>query len=106
MVEPQKEYLATIPEPQRIAWIWALVFSFGIPELGTFVRACRICWFKNNRKPTWTEMGIVTLFEMLSVSGLSIFVFLILPELDVIKGVMLMNCMCFMPSVLSKFTNF
>uniref|UniRef100_A0A336L059 chitin synthase n=1 Tax=Culicoides sonorensis TaxID=179676 RepID=A0A336L059_CULSO len=98
--QPQKEYLASIPEPQRIAWIWALIFSFGIPELGTFIRACRICYFKNIRKPTWTEIGIVTFSEILTVSGLAIIFFLILPELDVIKGVMLMNCVCFMPSIL------
>ncbi|XP_063708773.1 chitin synthase chs-2-like [Culicoides brevitarsis] len=99
--QPQKEYVANIPEPQRVAWIWCLIFAFGVPELGTFVRALRICWFKNNRKPTYGEIAIVAACEILSVTGLAMFVFLILPELDVIKGVMLMNCVCFLPSVFS-----
>lgn len=32
--------------------------------------------------------------------GLAILFFVILPELDVVKGAMLTNCMCFVPGVL------
>lgn len=39
--------------------------------------------------------------ETLHTIGVAILVLLILPELDVVKGAMLMNAMCFVPGVLN-----
>ena len=36
------------------------------------------------------------------VVGLALLVFVVLPELDVVKGAMLTNCLCFIPAVLGK----
>jgi hypothetical protein len=34
------------------------------------------------------------------VVGLALLIFVVLPELDVVKGAMLTNCLCFIPAVL------
>lgn len=86
---------------QRIAWIWALVFSFSLPEVGTIFRATRICFFRNVTKPTVIQFGLVWIFETCHVIGLGLFAFLILPDLDVVKGIMLTNCCCLIPALLS-----
>lgn len=100
-IDPDKELYAVIPDIQRIAWIWALVFAFSVPEIGVFMRAARICFFRNIRKATWCELLIVWIFESFHVVGLGLFTFLILPELDVIKGIMLTNAILLIPSILS-----
>lgn len=93
---------ASIPAEQVIAWKWALVFAFSVPEVGTFIRALRLCFFKSFRNFTLVEFGVVLGFESLSVLGLCLLAFKVLPGLDVIQGAMLMNCFCFVPSVLSE----
>lgn len=85
-----------------MAWIWALVFAFSLPELGTIFRAARICFFRNIQKPTTLQFGLVWIFETFHVIGLGVFTFLVLPDLDVVKGIMLTNCVCLIPAILSK----
>lgn len=92
---------AHIPIEQKIAWKWAILFAFAVPELGTFIRSLRICLFKNIEVCTWKQFGIVWGMETLHVCGLGILAFKVLPELDAIKAVMLTNNLCFIPSILS-----
>lgn len=103
---PEKELEALIPLEQVIAWKWAIVFAFSVPELGTFMRSARLCFFKSVKNFTWKEFGIVFVFETLHVVGLCLLVFSVLPELDVIQGAMLTNCLCLVPSILCKFVVF
>lgn len=98
----QSTYEAQIDDTERIAWLWAIVFAFAFPELLTFFRSVRICFFKNVDTPTISQQFFVCLFELLHVIGMGIFCFKILPELDAVKGIMLMNCLCFVPAVLGK----
>lgn len=102
LADPEKELYAVIPEVQRIAWIWALIFAFALPEVGTFIRASRIVFFRNIRKAKWTETVLVWFFESAHVIGMGLMAFVILPELDVIKALMLTNTICFVPAMLSK----
>lgn len=85
-----------------MAWLWAIVFAFTFPEFLTFFRSVRICFFKNVETPTSSQQFFVCLFEILHVIGMAIFSFKILPEIDAVKGIMLMNCLCFIPAVLGK----
>ena len=102
---PEKQLEALIPLEQVIAWKWAIILAFSVPEVGTFIRSIRLCFFKSLRSFTWMEFGIVLGFESLHVIGSYLLVFKILPELDVIQGAMLMNCLCFVPSILCKMWN-
>lgn len=94
--------MAQIDDTERISWLWAIIFAFSFPELLTFLRAVRICFFKNVDTPTISQQFFVCLFEILHSIGLSILCFKILPELDAVKGIMLTNCLSFVPAVLGK----
>lgn len=40
--------------------------------------------------------------ETFHVVGLALMFFLVLPDIDVVKGVMLTNCVCFIPGLLGR----
>lgn len=65
ILDPDQEFYAVIPIEQNIAWIWALVFAFAVPEVGTFIRAARISFFRNVSKANWHEFGLVGINEIL-----------------------------------------
>lgn len=54
-----KQYVTTLPEEERIAWMWVLLFAFAVPEMGTLIRSARICYFKVFKKPSSTEFFMV-----------------------------------------------
>ncbi|GAB0098083.1 Chitin synthase [Sergentomyia squamirostris] len=95
-----RTFEATLPDVENIAWIWAVVFAFAIPEVITFLRACRICLFKNIFRPEVKHHVAITTFECLHVIGLGVLAFKVLPNFDAIKGVMLTNGLCIIPGVL------
>lgn len=68
---PEKEFYASISDSERIAWIWAIVFALAVPEIGTMIRAARICFFRNIRKSTWNELLLVTLITCFKTIYLS-----------------------------------
>ncbi|XP_055608469.1 chitin synthase chs-2-like [Uranotaenia lowii] len=97
---PDKQYEAFVPTEQRVAWMWAIIFAFAVPEVGALIRASRICFFKNVPRPSWAQLALVALMETFHVSGLAILAFLIVPNLDAVKAVMLTNCVCLVPAIL------
>lgn len=86
----------------RIAWIWTIFVVFAVPEVGTLIRAGRIVFFRNIRRCNWAELLLVMIGELGHVLGLGMLTFLVFPELDAIKAVMLTNAMSLVPAVLSK----
>ncbi|KAF7489320.1 Chitin synthase 8 [Sarcoptes scabiei] len=126
-LERDKKYVAVYQadDPERIAWIWSLFIVLIIPEFMTLFRSVRICTFKSYRFPTkWTFLTVRFVFvtrnqnnkwsrfwsikvffiESIHTIGLVILIFIIFPSLDVIKGAMLTNCFCFIPSMLAIFS--
>ncbi|XP_042240833.1 chitin synthase chs-2-like isoform X2 [Homarus americanus] len=95
----EKDYIATIPEEENVVWAWILFFCFIVPELGTWFRSTRMCVFKSWKKPLLGDFFVVWFFETLHTVGTSLLVYLVLPDLDVIKGAMLTNCVAFMPGL-------
>nr|AAX20091.1 chitin synthase 2 [Manduca sexta]AAX20092.1 chitin synthase 2 [Manduca sexta] len=89
---------------ERITWLWAALIVFGVPELGVFLRSVRICFFKTAKKPTKTQFIIAFITETLQAIGIAALVLIILPELDAVKGAMLMNATCAIPALLNIFT--
>lgn len=41
-----KQFVVTLPEEERIAWMWTLIIAFSVPEIGLLIRSARICFFK------------------------------------------------------------
>lgn len=108
-----------LPPVEKYLWIWSLIFCFSVPEFGAFIRSVRIAIFKGysgeedpqeeitkKNSVAYKHVVLVTiLMETLHVIGLSIFVFGILPYMDVVKGAMLTNCVCVIPGFLSECFN-
>ncbi|XP_058798474.1 chitin synthase chs-2 [Phymastichus coffea] len=95
-----RQFVVQLPEEERIAWIWCIVIAFAVPELGTFFRSVRMCVFKSWKKPMSSHFLLVFCMETFHVVGLALLFFSILPELDVVRGAMLTNCVCFVPGLL------
>jgi len=96
----QYDFKARISTEERVAWTWCLFFAFLIPEVGTLIRSGRICIFKSCRRSSFSDLLVVWVFESMHVIGLALLVFVVLPELDVVKGAMLTNSLAFIPAVL------
>ncbi|XP_024224435.1 chitin synthase chs-2 isoform X2 [Bombus vosnesenskii] len=95
-----RQWTVTLPEEERIAWIWCIIIAFAVPEFGTLIRSTRICIFKSWKKPPASHFLLVFLMETFHVTGLALMFMAVLPELDVVKGAMLTNCVCFVPGLL------
>jgi chitin synthase len=95
-----------LPAEERVAWTWCLLIAFLVPEVGTLVRSVRICIFKSYKRPPLNDFLFIFVMETLHVIGLASLVFVVLPNLDVVKGVMLTNCVCFVPALFSKYSLF
>ena len=101
-LERDKKYVAEISNPEMVAWIWCIAIAYLAPEIGTFIRSARICVFKSCRKPFFSDFLVVLLFESMHVVGMALLSFVVLPELDVVKGAMLTNCLAFIPAAFGK----
>ncbi|XP_014369973.2 chitin synthase chs-2 isoform X2 [Papilio machaon] len=95
-----KQFIVSLPDEERVAWMWAVFAAFAIPEIGTFIRSIRICFFKTSKRPSPVQFVVVFLAESLQTIGMGILFFIVLPELDVVKGAMLTNCLCVIPAIL------
>jgi chitin synthase len=102
--EPQKSFVAVLDEVERVGWIWCLFFAYAIPEVLSFLRSTRICFFKKVTKPTILQFLVVFVAETLRTIGTGLLIFMILPALDVVQGAMLTNCLCIVPGILGKFS--
>lgn len=91
------------PVEERTVWIWLIIFSYLVPEMGTLFRSLRIVCFKSWKYPTTFEFIILALTEILPTIGSCLLVFIVFPELDVIKAAMLTNGICLVPGVVGKF---
>ncbi|XP_065208101.1 chitin synthase chs-2-like isoform X5 [Planococcus citri] len=96
-----KQYVVNLPPEERVAWTWCLLFAFFVPELGTLIRSLRICFFKSWRRPPLKDFVFVCGMETLHTIGVASLVFNVLPSLDVVKGAMITNCLCFIPAFLT-----
>ena len=80
-----------------MVWVWVLFISFCIPEVFTFLRSMRMVCFKSPTRATAMDTLIVIAMESMSMVGLGLLAFYVWPNLDVIKGAMLTNCVAFTP---------
>ena len=91
---------ASVSEDERVSWMWALFFSFLIPEFFMWFRSSRICFFRQWKRPRFFDFMIVVLFETFHVVGLAMLIYAVLPNMKVVQGAMITNCVCLIPGVL------
>merc|ERR1719483_1767789 len=56
--------------------------------------------FIPGRRSSFSDFLVVWVFESMHIVGLALLFFVVLPEMDVVKGAMLTNCLCFIPGIL------
>lgn len=100
-VTPTTAVFSPLPE-EKVLWTWVLLIVVCIPEFGTFVRSARMAFFKNNTWPGFLDVLFIAFMETCQALGTAILIFEVLPNLDVIRGAMLTNGVCFIPAVLRK----
>lgn len=100
-----EQFLITLSEEERATWVWVIMFTYFVPELGTFIRSVRIMIFKSWDYPSFWEFLKVLITECCPAVGSALLAFVVLPELDVIKGAMLTNAVCFIPTLIGKILN-
>lgn len=86
-------------------WIWCLFIAFVVPEVATLLFSLKDCVFKKVEKCSLRDFIVVSIFELLHILGQVILVFKVLPDLDVVKGSCLFNCVSIFPGK-SLFHNF
>ncbi|XP_066260725.1 chitin synthase chs-2 isoform X1 [Euwallacea similis] len=96
----EKQFIVKLPTQERVAWMWCLFFAFCVPQLGALFRSTRMCYFKSSKRPPFSHFLLVCLPETAHTIGLALLAFYVLPDIDVVKGAMLTNCLCFVPGVL------
>ncbi|XP_014471699.1 PREDICTED: uncharacterized protein LOC106742874 isoform X1 [Dinoponera quadriceps] len=99
-LDRENQYMVVLPEEERVAWIWCIIIAFVVPEFGTLIRSIRMCIFKSWKKPHSAHFLLVCIMETFHVVGLALMFLAVLPDLDVVKGAMLTNCVCFVPGLL------
>lgn len=92
-----KTFVTVLPDEERIAWMWAILIAFAVPEVGAWIRSARICFFKSWRVPQKDHFLFVFLMESLHTIGMALLMYVVLPEIDAVKGAMLTNCLCSVP---------
>ena len=85
---------------QILSRLYVLIYI--LLTLGTLFRSARIVFFKSTRRCTFSDFLVVLCFEAMHVVGLALLIYVVLPELDVVKGAMLTNCAAFIPAVFGK----
>ncbi|XP_057669819.1 chitin synthase chs-2-like [Diorhabda carinulata] len=100
-LDKRQQYIVNLPEEERVVWIWLIIISYMVPELGTFVRSIRILSFKSWKYPSTFDFITLGLTEILPTIGSAILVFVIFPEMDVIKAAMLTNGVCLIPAIIN-----
>ena len=76
---------AQLSDDERISWMWALFFSYVIPEFFVWFRSSRICFFRQWKRPKFIDFMIVVLFETFHVVGLALLIYAVLPNMKVRK---------------------
>ncbi|XP_031352113.1 chitin synthase chs-2-like isoform X2 [Photinus pyralis] len=104
LIDRNRQFVVQLPQIERTVWMWMLIFAYFVPELLTFLRSLRMSIFKRWDMPTSAESWSLVATESLPPIGSALLVFVILPELDVLKGVMLTNAICFVPAVVAFFS--
>ncbi|CAH2104565.1 unnamed protein product [Euphydryas editha] len=99
-----QQFITILSLEERLTWLWAMLMIFAVPEIGMFLRSVRIWFFKTARKPSLGHFLVALTIETLQTIGMAMLLLIILPEMDVVKGAMLMNAVCVIPGILNAIT--
>uniref|UniRef100_A0A914VNP4 chitin synthase n=1 Tax=Plectus sambesii TaxID=2011161 RepID=A0A914VNP4_9BILA len=101
----QNAYIAQAPEPKpefASTWFyWGLWLAMCVPQLLILLRSARVVVFKGVPNPSIYLFCASFIVESLKTVGQCLLVFFILPELDSVRGAMLLGAVAVIPCFLS-----
>jgi hypothetical protein len=102
--QQQTDPTANNPQlPYKERWVWMLLTCICSPYLFTLFDSILKALFSSKPWPTLKIIVLTLCVETAHSFGVSIFVFRVLPKLDVARGILLMNAVCTVPCLLKLF---
>ncbi|XP_043255985.1 chitin synthase chs-2-like [Colletes gigas] len=96
---------ARISRTGIIIWTWTVIFMFLIPEGFNVLQSIWCSVFKKKEKmPKKRSIAVLFIIETLHSIGLAHLVFYSLPKLNSIDAAAISSCVCFIPVLLSLFS--
>ncbi len=93
--------LGNAKQERQFASRWSMLITAAmcIPYIFVFMESIAHSLFRNRKGPSVTDILISFFLEGVHTFGLSLLVFRVLPSCDVIRAVLLMNCLCVIPGL-------
>ncbi|XP_067667763.1 chitin synthase chs-2-like [Haliotis asinina] len=87
----------------RDRWVYMVIAVVSVPYLVTFFECLFKSMFGNLPRPSIGNIAWILFMESLHSFGLSLLLFRVLPCLDTVRCLLLMNALCTVPSILRLF---
>ncbi|KAK7477688.1 hypothetical protein BaRGS_00031072 [Batillaria attramentaria] len=94
---------ADLGNENRDRWVYLLIGVVCIPYLVTFFESLFRALFGNFHRPSFGNMAWILLVESIHSFGLCLLLFRVLPCLDTVRCLLLMNALCSIPATLRLF---
>ncbi|CAN7988104.1 unnamed protein product, partial [Ixodes hexagonus] len=104
-LQEDKLYSAGIDTVERVAWMWAMLLMLCVPEFICFLNCLKGCLLRSIKMPDSKTFILVLIVETLHAIGLCLLVFVVLPEMDALKGAMVCNCVAVVPALLASLSH-
>ncbi|WAR10593.1 CHS2-like protein [Mya arenaria] len=89
----------------NVQWIWALILMAGAPYFFASIKSLwRLLFQMSGRaSPQWSTIFCVLVIESIHSLGLNIMIFVVMPNLDPISGLLVSLCIGIIPGILKVF---
>ncbi|XP_055864361.1 chitin synthase chs-2-like isoform X1 [Biomphalaria glabrata] len=94
---------ADLGTENRDRWVYLLIAAVGFPYLVIFIESLGKALFGNLPGPSFLNLIWVLFIETVHSFGLCLFLFRVLPCLDTVRCLLLMNALCTVPAILRLF---
>ncbi|KAK0040246.1 chitin synthase chs-2, partial [Biomphalaria pfeifferi] len=94
---------ADLGTENRDRWVYLLIAAVGFPYLVIFIESLGKALFGNLPGPSFLNLIWVLFIETVHSFGLCLFLFRVLPCLDTVRCLLLMNALCTFPAILRLF---
>ncbi|XP_012941255.1 chitin synthase chs-2 [Aplysia californica] len=94
---------ADLGTENRDRWVYLLIGATIFPYIVTFVESVGKAIFGNLPGPSFFHMAWMLFIETVHTLGLCLFLFRVLPCLDTVRCLLLMNALCSVPAILRLF---
>ncbi|CAF0891844.1 unnamed protein product [Rotaria sp. Silwood1] len=93
------------PKIYIIRWQILLVIAMSVPYLLTFIHSVQLSFFCIKHSPPFFLAIWVHIVEACHTAGLSLLVFRILPSIDNVTSLFILNGVCIIPAILNLFSS-